>query len=79
MTYYKDHRAVSSDLVYPLDKGYSYELPLDKEWVEKRLFIQYGVKELLNKYAVEIRVPATDSMILVVNHDGEYWKLIKSL
>ena len=58
---------LESNLVYPLDKGYSYICKVDKSWV---LTKTWG-KEIANKYAYKI-----DNR-LYVNHDGDYWLIEK--
>lgn len=64
--------AVESDLVYALEKGYSYDAELDPKWVRFMLRSQFGVKDINNKYTITLKTNSGRE-IMVTNHDGKYW------
>lgn len=76
--YYIEHNQVFSSLVYPLDKGFYYDILIDKKYIESKLKSQYNVKSIANKYVVEITCNS-GNVILVVNHDGEYYAINKAI
>lgn len=69
---------ITSNLVYPLEKGFYYVVQIDKNWIEERLFMLTGVKntDISNKYAV-VLIANTGNDIIVYNHDGTYWLIDK--
>ena len=74
--YYKSYDSISSSLVYPLDSGYYYDMKLDNDWVEFQLRMQYNVRRIDNKYAVELKTNS-GNVVLVVNHDGNHYTIYK--
>jgi len=69
---------VYSNLVYPLDYGYYYDVMLDQEWVEDLLYRWFGVEcRIANKYAIEV-VGNSGNPIIIVNHDGKHYLIQKA-
>lgn len=75
-----EYDTVTSNLVYPIEKGYYCDALLDAEWVEDALMLHFHKRDLRigNKYVVEIGVNS-GRKILIYNHDGRYYLIQKSL
>lgn len=72
-----EYDVVYSNLVYPLDKGYYYDVMLDKECVENKLYSYFGVRcRIANKYAIEL-IGNSGNPIIIVNHDNKYYLINK--
>ena len=69
-----------SDLVYPIEHGYYYDVEVSKEWIEEKLqltFYKRGLR-IANKYAIELKVNSGRT-VLVVNHDGKHYLIQKAI
>ncbi len=73
-----EHDCVSSNLVYPIDKGYYLDARLDDEWVANTLHRWFEKPNLRigNKYVVEVGVNSGNT-ILIYNHDGRHYLIQK--
>jgi len=72
--HFVDDYCVSSNLVYPIEKGYYIDAQLDDEWVGNKLecFFQRPNVRIGNKYVVEV-YGNSGNKILIYNHDGKHY------
>jgi len=73
-----EYDCVTSNLSYPIDKGYYCDAKLDNEWVEEKLHMWFQKPNLRigNKYVVEVYVNSGHKM-LIYNHDGRHYMIQK--
>lgn len=73
-----EDNTVTSNLVYPIDKGYYLDAQLDDNWVEDKLRMWFQKRNLRigNKYVVEVGVNS-GRFILIYNHDGKHYLIQK--
>lgn len=84
---------LESNLVYPLDKGYYYDIPVDKKEIKNIIYTQiskfmpddYNKKRALNHRDMldisnkyAVKITANSgNEYLIVNHDGNYYVINK--
>lgn len=73
-----EHNYVFSNLVYPIEYGYYYDVQVDEKWLKDRLWSEFGKRDLdiANKYAIILKTNSGNNVI-IVNHDGKYYTLNK--
>jgi len=73
-----EHDVVTSNLVYPIEKGYYCNAQLDDKWVKEKLWMWFQKRNLSigNKYAVEVGANSGHKM-LIYNHDGKHFLIQK--
>jgi len=73
-----EYDTVTSNLCYPIEKGYYCDARLDDEWVKEKLHMWFQKPNLRigNKYVVEVGVNSGNT-ILIYNHDGKHYLIQK--
>lgn len=73
-----EYDTVTSNLCYPIEKGYYCDAQLDNEWVEDKLRMWFQKRNLRigNKYVVEVGANS-GNRLLIYNHDGKHYLIQK--
>ena len=76
-----EHNTLASNLVYPLEKGYSMVMKCDKDFVESRLRFRFNLTRaknydvIQNKYAISYDFMGQE--MIVYNQNGNYYLIKK--